>query len=156
MSRRKPSPPTPLPAGEGNDGLPVQYRGGYNFAGLVKSARELRQQGTPAERIFWELVRNRRFLGLKFRCQHQIGLYIADFYCPEKYLVVEFDGDIHVSQRKQDRARDAWMRSSGFTVLRFPNDLLLDHPNSVLVQISSVPSAKCSPLTLGEGPGVRD
>jgi type I restriction enzyme R subunit len=68
--------PAPLPKGEG------QYRGGLTFAGLVDRARELRQKQTPAEEIAWELLRDRRFLGLKFRRQHQIGNYIADFSAP--------------------------------------------------------------------------
>ncbi|MFB3881708.1 MAG: endonuclease domain-containing protein [Armatimonadota bacterium] len=146
-----PSAPAPLPRGEGSDGTGVHYRGGYRFAGLVESARELRQRGTSAERVFWELVRNRPFLGPKFRRQHQIGLYIADLYCHEKRLVVEFDGELHLSQRSQDRARDRLVRSSELKVLRFPNAQLLDRPDSVLARIAAVPSVSCSPSASGRG-----
>jgi type I restriction enzyme M protein len=68
----------PLPEGEGH------YRGGFNFAGLTKMARDLRQNQTHAESVLWELLRDRRFLGMKFRRQHQFGGYIVDFYCNER------------------------------------------------------------------------
>jgi type I restriction enzyme, R subunit len=56
------------------------YRGGMDFSGLIHKARELRKNQTKAEEIFWQLVRNKQFLGLKFRRQHQLGHYIVDFY----------------------------------------------------------------------------
>lgn len=130
--RNQPSPPAPLPGGEGGR----QYRGGYDFAGLVETARALRERQTPAEQIFWALVRDRRFLGLKFRRQHQLGDYIADFYCHERQLVVELDGGIHSEQRAKDHTRDAWMETKGFNVLRFKNEQMLDEPESVLTIIA--------------------
>ena len=116
--------PTPLPAVEG------QYRGGLQYSGLVDRARELRQKQTPAEDIVWELLRDRRFEGLKFRRQHQIGNYIADFFCAEHKLDVEVDGDVHRSPEvvAKDSQRDAYLRSMGYTVLRFQNQLVIDHP----------------------------
>ena len=131
----KPSPGAghhPLPAGEGD------YRGGYDFAGLTKLARDLRAKATPAGALFWELVRDRRFLELKFRREHQIGDYIADFYCADKKLVIELDGDVHeTSERKaKDQKRDAYLRSLGMTVLRFSNERLLSHPEVVLAEIA--------------------
>ena len=59
------------------------YRGGPEFFGLLERAREMRMKATPAEAFAWELFRDRQFLGLKFRRQHQIGNYIVDFYCHE-------------------------------------------------------------------------
>jgi len=72
-----------------------QYRGGYRFAGLADFARELREKQTPAEALLWQLLRNRRLLGFKFRRQHQFGDYIADFYCHEARLIIECDGSVH-------------------------------------------------------------
>jgi len=72
-----------------------QYRGGYQFAGLVNLARELREKHTPSEALLWQLLRNRRLFGFKFRRQHQFGDYIADFYCHEARLVIECDGSVH-------------------------------------------------------------
>ena len=108
------------------------YRGGLQFAGLVERARELRRNQTPAEDIAWELLRNRRFAGLKFRRQHQVNHYIADFFCAEHHLDIELDGEIHKTPEvmAKDAQRDAMLRSLGFTVLRFPNQLVLTEQKS--------------------------
>ncbi|MBX3293876.1 MAG: HsdR family type I site-specific deoxyribonuclease [Acidobacteria bacterium] len=116
------------------------YRGGFEFAGLLDLARELRKKQTSAEEIFWELVRNKRFLGLKFRRQHQIGDYVVDFYCHEKKLVVEFDGEVHDSteQQRHDSIRDKYLTTLGNKVVRFKNAELLDSPEPVLDRLSSL------------------
>jgi len=126
------------------------YRGGFKFSGLIDQARELRKNQTKAEEIFWELVRNRKFLNLKFRRQHQIGLYIVDFYCDEYKLVIEFDGDIHnlEKQKKHDSTRDKYLTSLGNKVVRFKNEELLNNPESVFNKIS-----KYLPLPVGEERG---
>jgi len=138
--------PTPLPEVEG------QYRGGFYYSGLVERARELRQQQTPAEDIVWELLRDHRFEGLKFRRQHQIGNYIADFFCSEHKLVVEVDGDVHRSPEvvAKDSQRDAYLRSLGYTVIRFENQLVLNNPAEFLNQIKT---ALQLPSTAGRGAG---
>ena len=147
---RSPSSPALLPRGEGRMG---HYRGGFDFSGLVETARELRQQSTPAGKLFWELVRDRRFDGLKFRREHQIGEYIADFYCDEKKLVVELDGEVHNTEKrkKTDEKRDAYLRSLGITVVRISNEFLLNKTEEAFQTITQVIEA---PLPLGEA-GVR-
>ena len=72
-----------------------QYRGGYQLAGLLELARELRKRQTSAETLLWQLLRDRRLLGFKFRRQHQFGNYVTDFYCREAALVIECDGSAH-------------------------------------------------------------
>ena len=62
---------------------------------LLERARELRKQQTPTEEILWECLRDRRLLNTKFRRQHNIGQFIADFYCHPARLVIELDGEIH-------------------------------------------------------------
>jgi len=133
LARSQPSPPSPLPEVEGRN-----YRGGFEFAGLVEMARKLRQKQTPVEEILWELLRDRRFLDLKFRRQHQIGDYIADFYCHDHKLVIEVDGGIHRTQGAKDAKRNAYMESLGMTVLRFPNDAVLNTPDYVLSRVAHV------------------
>ena len=98
----------------------------------------MRKHQTKAEDVFWELVRNRQFLGLKFRRQHQFGHYAVDFYCHSENLVIEFDGEIHEQpeQKKKDEKRDKYLQSLGNKVLRFKNEDLLDDPESVFEQIS--------------------
>ncbi len=69
-------------------------------------SRELRGKQTQTEEILWQLLRNRKFHNLKFRRQHAIGRYIADFYCDEKKIVIELDGKIHENQKEYDAIRD--------------------------------------------------
>jgi type I restriction enzyme R subunit len=139
--------PSPTERGEKSN-----YRGGLHYAGLVDRARQLRQQQTPAEGIVWELLRDRRLEGLKFRRQHQIGNYIADFYCEEHRLIVEIDGEIHRSPEvvAKDTQRDAYLRSLGYTIFRFENQLFLDQPEEFLRQL--VARLKL-PSTSGRGAG---
>ena len=142
--------PGPLPGGEGEK---TNYKGGFDFSGLVETTRELRKKQTPAEAVMWELLRNRQFMGLKFRRQHQIGEYVADFYCDEHGLVVELDGAIHTTetQARKDKTRDAYMTSLGLTVVRIPNAVLLADPKATLEQI-----AANLPSPPGRGAGGED
>jgi len=138
-----------LSQGERGQEVP-HYRGGFQFAGMVERARELRQKQTPAEEVLWELLRDRRFLGLKFRRQHQVGDYIPDFFCAEHGLIVEADGDVHQTEvtSKKDKTRDAALITQGFKIVRLPNDLILNDTEAALKQIvSSLPS------TFGRGVG---
>lgn len=79
-------------------------------------------------------LRGRR-LGVKFRRQHPIGPYIADFCCLERRLVIELDGGEHAGQVRADNARTSFMESYGFRVLRFWNDQMLNDPDAVLERI---------------------
>jgi very-short-patch-repair endonuclease len=89
-------------------------------------ARELRRTLTPGERLLWQALRNRRFLGLKFRVQHPLGPFIADFYCAARRLAVEVDGAVHRDPvvHGHDQARDAWLRARGVRVLRLSAKLV--------------------------------
>src|SRR4029077_7538940 len=86
------------------------------------AARELRHEQTNAERVMWNVLRNRQVLNLKFRRQHPIGNYIADFCCIEKRLIIELDGSQHSKRVAQDEERTKWLNEQGFEVLRFPNE----------------------------------
>jgi type I site-specific restriction-modification system R (restriction) subunit len=143
-----PSSPALLPKGEG--GEESHYRGGLQFSGLIERARELREIQTPAEAVAWELLRDRRCAGLKFRRQHQIGNYIADFFCAEHGLVVELDGGVHELEavEKKDATRDKTLASLGFSVLRFQNEMILKHPEEFLDRIIA---AIDLPSTSGRG-----
>ncbi len=99
--------------------------------GRIKQlARELRKNQTETERIFWELVRNRRFKGYKFTRQYPFRyeyngikkFFIVDFFCAEKKLVVEIDGGIHLQQREYDEVRSQILKSQyKVHILRFDN-----------------------------------
>jgi len=79
-----------------------------------------RARMSDAERKLWFAVRARRLGGLKFRRQHPMGPYVADFYCAEAGLVVEVDGNHHSepAQVERDEVRDDWMTTQGLNVLR--------------------------------------
>jgi len=117
---------------------------------LLKRARELRQNQTSTEKIMWECLRDRRFCNAKFRRQHNIGQYIADFYCHEAKLVVEVDGEIHQTQQERDRDRNLWMQSNGLTVLRFSNQAIFNNLEETLQTISSYLPNPSSPSSLEE------
>src|SRR6202162_4403495 len=139
--------PSPQPSSS-ERGSP--YRDGYEFAGLVERARQLRERQTPAEDLMWGLLRHQQFMGLKFRRQHQIGDYIVDFYCHDAKLVVELDRGVHDSDERSkiDSRRDAYLQGLGLSVLRIRNEHLLNDPASVLTDIAE---ALPSPSGRGEG-----
>jgi type I restriction enzyme M protein len=136
--RRSRAEPSPQPSPKGRGGEEVQYRGNFYFSGLVETARKLRENSTPAESVMWELLRDRQFMNLKFRRQHQIGDYIVDFYCAEERLIIELDGAVHESERRKkiDHKRDAYLKSIGNKVLRISNEILLSDPEAVLRSIA--------------------
>ena len=161
--RGQPSPrPSPKGRGSDEDASPGagHYRGGFDFSGQLSLAREMREKATPAEAFGWELFRERRFLALKFRRQHQIGDYIVDFYCHEKHLVVELDGPVHDATKRQpvDAKRDAYLKSLGMTIVRVKNERLFEETKAVLHEIAqAIASGGASqpPSPFGRGPGVR-
>ena len=100
-----------------------------------EAARRLRQQLTPAEDKLWSALRGRQLVGLKFRCQHPVGRFIVDFYCPSCKLVIEVDGDIHTQRKAYDEARTEQLQSFGYRVLRFTNEEVLNDLQTVLTCI---------------------
>lgn len=98
---------------------------------------KLRKEQTDAERKLWSKLRNKRFYDLKFFRQSGIGNYIADFYCPEKQLVIEVDGSQHWEETniEYDRSRTEYFEKLGIQVLRFPNIDVLMHIDDVLEYI---------------------
>jgi very-short-patch-repair endonuclease len=85
----------------------------------VSKARELRRDGSRAEKICWDLTRDRRISGVKVRRQHPIGPYFADFACLSKKLVIEIDGEHHAFQVAADARRTTEMEREGWRVIRF-------------------------------------
>lgn len=100
----------------------------------TRFARQLRRQMTDAEASLWHHLRNHALMGCKFRRQHPIGPYIADFACIERKLVVELDGGQHVDNL-DDSARTRWIQANGYRVLRFWNNDALRQQQVVLAVI---------------------
>ena len=108
----------------------------WPFTDEVKSyAQDLRNNATEPERVLWNRLRRRQLGGFKFRRQHPIGRYICDFVCLEAAVIVELDGSQHVTDAPYDANRDAFLRSTGFRVLRFWNGDVLSRTDSVVETI---------------------
>jgi very-short-patch-repair endonuclease len=105
--------------------------------GLFKISNYLRKNMTDAERILWDELKNRKLMKLKFRRQHPLHFYIADFYCHEKKLVIEVDGGIH-NKRKQkihDDNRSAELERYGIKVFRVKNKDIIKNIEAVKCEI---------------------
>jgi len=99
-------------------------------------ARNLRRLQTDAERKLWLLLRDRRLAGFKFRRQHPIGPFIADFCCTEVRIIVELDGGQHAISRAGDAARSRYLEGQGYRVLRFWNNEVSGNISGVLERIA--------------------
>ncbi|RZA36873.1 MAG: endonuclease domain-containing protein [Lysobacteraceae bacterium] len=106
----------------------------------LRNSRRLRKQMTDAERRLWNCLRARQLDGLKFRRQHPIPPYVADFCCIEKRLVVELDGSQHNLQA--DEARTSALQSQGWRIIRFwDHDALL----ATEAVVEAIWNAACEP-----------
>jgi len=114
--------------------------------------RQLRSNKTDSERVLWYHLGSRQIEGAKFRRQHAIGTYVIDFYCAEKKLAVEVDGDGHAKppQLKHDENRRAYLEAVGVRVVRFTNLEVLQHIDTVLEEIRRTLTLP-SPAAAGEG-----
>lgn len=109
------------------------------YGKLKEFVKQMRGQPTPAEDALWQLLRCKNLEGYKFRRQHIIGSYIADFVCLKENLIVEVDGLIHQlpENKESDEIRTQWLNEQGFKVLRFPNERILVDTDAVLLEIKS-------------------
>ncbi len=123
--------------GRAGDGCEINFMKNTN---ILYRARELRKNPTKAEAIFWENVRKRRFLGLRFNRQYVLSYsdelnikkhYIADFLCFEKKIIVEIDGGIHDIQKEYDQIREEDLENMGYAIIRFKNEEVLNNWDQV-------------------------
>ena len=80
-------------------------------------------------------IKNKKVDGYRFRTQHPINRYILDFYCHEKKLAIEIDGDVHKSRQDYDEYRDKYLESIGILTMRFKNEDVTDNIDYVLAEI---------------------
>jgi very-short-patch-repair endonuclease len=99
-----------------------------------RNARILRRGMTDSERKLWSHLRGNG-LGVRFRRQHPLGSYVADFACLDPKLVIELDGSQHAADAAYDQRRDAFFHAQGFAVLRFSTDAPLRNAEGVLTVI---------------------
>ena len=119
---------------------PFKKDGMFNEAnpllfGLVK---DLRKKMTHAEMILWNHLKA-GINGLKFRWQHPLGIYVADFYCHQIKLIIEVDGSIHNKEeiKKYDIERENNLVNDGYSIIRFTNTEVLNEIQFVLSTITS-------------------
>ena len=105
----------------------------------IDKARELRATLTESERAAWDLLRGLRRKGFKFRRQHPVGPYIADFCCTEVRLIIELDGSVHgqPARARHDAQRDQHLKALGYSVSRFPNGMVLQAPESFVQAVTN-------------------
>lgn len=116
---------------------------------IFELAKDLRNRQTEAEIVLWERLRLNRLEGYRFKPQHPISNFIADFYCHKAKLVVEIDGDSHNSESQvtYDDNRTRVLGEFGLTVIRFKNEDVLQRLDFVVEEIK-----KNLPLNSLEGP----
>lgn len=98
------------------------------------NAKAMRRAMTDAELKLWNELRAHRLMGLSFRRQVPIGPYIVDFACSTHQIIVEVDGSQH-AEPERDQARDLFLASAGWTILRFWNDDILHDIDNVCLHI---------------------
>ena len=112
----------------------------------MQAARRLRRQLSLPELLLWRLLSTSR-RELRFRKQHAIGPFVADFYCPRAKLVIEVDGATHNYRQESDGQRDAYLASLGLRVVRIPAADVLAAPEAVADAIFRLCSAAAGPST---------
>lgn len=104
---------------------------------IFEKALELRNNMTSAEAKLWEYLRGKKMLNLRFRAQHPIDSFIADFYCHPLKLIIEIDGGIHKSkeQKEYDIGREAALDRWELKVIRFNNEEIENNIENVIYEI---------------------
>jgi very-short-patch-repair endonuclease len=110
-------------------------------------ALELRNNMTTAEKLLWNELRKKEILNARFKSQHPIGIFIADFYCHKYKLVIEVDGEIHMNEdvMEYDDGRSHDIEKLGIKILRFSNKEIIDNIDIVIKRILNE-IASLSPL----------
>ncbi|MEP5614428.1 MAG: endonuclease domain-containing protein [Cyclobacteriaceae bacterium] len=90
---------------------------------IYEKAKMLRASMTKHEKILWEVLKSNKVLGLRFKAQHPIHSFVADFYCHKLKLVIEIDGSSHdtIDQQSYDEGRNFDMKELGISTIRFSN-----------------------------------
>ncbi|HCE54174.1 MAG: hypothetical protein APF83_03500 [Lutibacter sp. BRH_c52] len=102
-------------------------------------ANELRDKMTLSERQLWSELEKNKLLGIKFRRQHPIGVYIVDFYAHKLKLIIELDGKYHQNKKQQilDDERTIFLEFNGLKVIRFKNEEILENMETVIQRIEN-------------------
>ncbi len=125
---------------------------------ITERARRFRKQPTVTERALWQHLRGKKVAGYKFLRQYpilhdqkgRVRFFIADFYCHEKKMIIEVDGDVHDSkeQKLHDEMRGETLQEMGYNILRFQNEEVLYAIQDVLerIQVALQKQSSSSPF----------
>lgn len=105
--------------------------------GKIAFARKLRKEQTDAERLLWGWLRNQRLEGVRFRRQHPIGEFVADFVALDRRLIIELDGGHHNedTRAEADGWRQEWLENEGYRVIRFWDNEVITNMEGVFKRI---------------------
>ena len=120
----------------------------------TERSRTLRKQQTESEGLLWSLLRSKQLCGLKFRRQHPIGQFFADFACQSHHVVVELDGEYHDHIEENDLRRQRYLEGQGWKVIRFTNDDVATDAQAVARSIAeqvNLPYTFCERNSRGSG-----
>ncbi len=120
---------------------PIERTMFYGATPLIfERAKMLRENPTKAEKALWDILRKKQMLGLRFKQQHPINIFIVDFYCHAIKLVIEVDGEIHKTEenKEYDQARTDKLENYGIKVIRFDNHQVLKQIENVKNEIERI------------------
>ena len=125
--------------------------------GGIERARRLRRTMSPPEIALWQHLRSRPG-GFKFRRQHRLDPYTADFYCREAAVAIEVDGDAHGmgENPQRDGRRDALLAQRGILTLRFLAADVLGQLEAVAMRIEEVCASRTPPPRSARSPSPRN
>jgi len=114
---------------------------------IFEKAKALRDNMTLAEKLLWKQLSGKKVLGLRFRPQHPIDIFIADFYCHPIKFVIEIDGGIHQGEKQNeyDMGREAELKKLGIDVIRFTNEEVINNIDGVIKAIKENCTRKLNP-----------
>jgi very-short-patch-repair endonuclease len=107
---------------------------------IFEKAKKLRNEMTEAEIKLWEFLSNNKVMGLRFKAQHPIYMFIVDFYCHSLRLVIEVDGSIHNLPEKTeyDENRTYELNRFNLKVIRFPNEQIINDFTNIKKEIINI------------------
>ena len=113
---------------------------------LVPFAKNLRKNMTKEERHLWyDFLKD---YPERFCRQKVLGAYIVDFYCAKAKLIVELDGSQHYEpdEEAKDAQRTAFLQQFGLTVIRIPNNEVMQNFRGVCEYIDAAVRQSLSQL----------
>jgi very-short-patch-repair endonuclease len=109
---------------------------------LKPFARKLRKHGTKGEALLWrDVLKAKQHWSYQFNRQLIIGNYIVDFICRKLNLIIEIDGSSHFAKNEEDYKRQIYLENRGYTILRFPEYLVVFRIDEVISEIDD--AIKC-------------